>query len=59
MREYLLKRMWSEEDGQDLTEYVLIMVLISLLAITVLRGIGLTLANAFSTASSNMASAQS
>lgn len=58
MRKYL-KRMWRDEEGQDLTEYALIMALISLLAVAVLKVIGFTVANVFSTASSSMISAQS
>jgi Flp pilus assembly pilin Flp len=38
----LLKRLWTEEDGQDLTEYALLLVLLTLAAIGSLG----TLANA-------------
>ena len=52
-------RLWSEEDGQDLTEYALIMALISLVAMAALQVIGTTVHNIFSTASSNLTSAES
>ena len=38
----LLKRLWNDEDGQDLTEYALLLVLLTLAAIGSLS----TLANA-------------
>lgn len=53
------KRLWSEENGQDLTEYALILVLISLVAMAALQVIGSTVHNIFSTASSNLTSAES
>ena len=53
------KRLWFEEDGQDLTEYALILVLISLVAIAALRVIGSTVSNIFSTTTSNLTASQS
>lgn len=50
-------RLWSEDDGQDLIEYVLILVLISVITIAAMKVIGTTLYNAYSSASSNMVSA--
>lgn len=41
----LLNRLWQEEEGQDLTEYGLLLVLVALAAITSMK----TLANAIST----------
>ena len=35
----LLKRLWQEESGQDLTEYALLLVLIALVAVTALQGL--------------------
>jgi len=50
----LLMRLWNEEEGQDLTEYALLLVLLSLAAIGSLG----TLANAinavFSSAAGNL-----
>lgn len=51
--------LWRGEDGQDLTEYALILVLISLVAIAVLRVIGSSIHNLYSTANSNLTSAES
>lgn len=33
----LLQRLWQEEQGQDLTEYALLLVLISLVSIAALK----------------------
>jgi Flp pilus assembly pilin Flp len=52
-------RLWRGEDGQDLSEYALILVLISLIAIAVLRVIGSSVHNLYSTANSNVTSAGS
>jgi pilus assembly protein Flp/PilA len=35
----LLKRLWKEESGQDLTEYALLLVLIALVAVAALQGL--------------------
>ena len=39
MKNFLV-RLWKEEDGQDLIEYGLLLVLIALLSITSVTGIG-------------------
>ena len=51
--------LWSEEDGQDLTEYALILVLISLVALAILQVVGSTVHNVYSSAASNVTSAES
>ncbi len=56
MRE-LCEKLWRSEDGQDLTEYALIMVLISLVAVAILRTIGTVVFNTYSIASSNLTAA--
>jgi pilus assembly protein Flp/PilA len=53
----LLKRLWQEEEGQDLTEYALLLVLIALAAITVMGTLGSAINNVFSTAASNLTAA--
>lgn len=58
MRE-LCERLWRDENGQDLTEYALILVLISLVAVAILRTIGLVVHNTYSNAASNVTSAAS
>ncbi len=55
----LCKKLWRSEEGQDLTEYALIVVLISLVAVVILRTIGTVVFNTYSNASSNLASASS
>ena len=58
MRE-LWKTLWRDEEGQDLTEYALIVVLISLVAVGILRTIGTVVFSTYSNASSNLTSAAS
>lgn len=48
------KRLWKEQEGQDLTEYGLLMVLVSLVAIASLQTIGQTISNVFSNAAQNL-----
>jgi pilus assembly protein Flp/PilA len=47
----MLHKLWRDEEGQDLTEYALLLVLVALAAITAMG----TLANAVSTVFSNAA----
>jgi len=50
----LLKRLWQEEEGQDLTEYALLLVLISLVAIASMKVLGSAVSDVFSNASANL-----
>lgn len=50
----LLMRLWKEEEGQDLTEYALLLVLISLAAITAMGGLASAISTAFGNAASNL-----
>ncbi len=50
-----LKRLWKEEEGQDLTEYALLLVLISLVAIVAMSSVGVAISNVFSNAAANLA----
>jgi len=52
---HLLTRLWKEEEGQDLTEYGLLLLLIALVAITVVQGLGNAVKNVFSNASASLA----
>ena len=52
-----LKRLWKEEEGQDLTEYALLMVLIALVAVASMRTLGTTISNVFSNATTVLTSA--
>ena len=50
-------RLWKEEEGQDLTEYALLLVLIALAAITVMSNLGSAINQVFSKGSSTLNSA--
>jgi pilus assembly protein Flp/PilA len=50
-------RLWKEEEGQDLTEYALLLVLIALAAITVMGTLGSAINNVFSAAASKLTNA--
>ena len=52
----LLKRLWQEEEGQDLTEYALLLVLISLVAVAAMGTLGSAVSDAFSNATENLTS---
>lgn len=46
MRE-LITRLWEEEDGQDLTEYALLVVLIALAAVGAIKGLATAISTTF------------
>ena len=46
----MLKRLWQEEEGQDLVEYGLLVVLISLGCILAMKGLAVGISDAFSNA---------
>lgn len=50
----LLMRLWKEEEGQDLTEYALLVVLIALVAIAAVTKLGGAISNVFSNAATSM-----
>jgi Flp pilus assembly pilin Flp len=50
----LLMSLWKEDEGQDLTEYALLLVLISLIAVASLRVAGQAVSDAFSNAAANL-----
>jgi pilus assembly protein Flp/PilA len=54
-----LKRLWQEEEGQDLTEYALLVVLLALAAITAMKGLASTIATVFNNAATNLATSSS
>jgi Flp pilus assembly pilin Flp len=51
----LLLHLWKDQSGQDLTEYALLLVLISLVAIVSMQRIATAIRNAFNTAATNLA----
>ena len=52
-----MKRLWAEEEGQDLVEYGLLLVLVALFAIAGMNTLANAVSNVFSTAASNLTSA--
>jgi pilus assembly protein Flp/PilA len=50
----LIVRLWKEQEGQDLTEYALLLVLLSLAAIGTLGTLASAINSVFSTAASNL-----
>ena len=48
----LLRRLWSESDGQDIAEYAVMLAVILVLVVGTLRLIGSNANNAFSTVAS-------
>jgi pilus assembly protein Flp/PilA len=50
----MLRRLWKEEEGQDLTEYGLLLLFIALVSITVVQGLGSVVKNVFSNASASL-----
>jgi len=51
----LLKQLWRDQAGQDLTEYALLLVLISLVAIASMKTIATAIGTAFTTAATDLA----
>jgi pilus assembly protein Flp/PilA len=50
----LMKRLWKDEEGQDLVEYALLVVLISLAAILAMKNLASGISDAFSNAAANL-----
>jgi pilus assembly protein Flp/PilA len=53
----LFRRLWQEEEGQDLVEYALLVVLIALAATAAMRTLATAIDNAFLNAASNLTTA--
>jgi len=49
-----LKRLWKEEEGQDLTEYALLLALIALAAIVTMKSLATAINAVFSNAAANL-----
>jgi pilus assembly protein Flp/PilA len=52
----LLARLWKEDEGQDLVEYGLLLVLVALLSVAFITQIGNQLSSIFSNAASSLTS---
>lgn len=53
----MLKRLWQEEEGQDLVEYGLLVVLIALFAIAAMGKLATAVSSVFSQAATNLTQA--
>jgi pilus assembly protein Flp/PilA len=52
----LFRRLWQEEEGQDLVEYGLLLVLIALAATAAMGTLASAISNVFTNASANLSS---
>ena len=52
-----LKRMWAEDDAQDLIEYGLIALLLAITAIVAVEGVGVALADSWSAVATKLSAA--
>jgi Flp pilus assembly pilin Flp len=50
----LLRRLWSEDDGQDIAEYAVMLAVILVLVVGTVRLIGSNANNAFSSVASSL-----
>ncbi len=53
----LLRRLWHDESGQDLTEYALLLVLIALSAIVGMNALAQAVSNVYGNTASNLSTA--
>jgi len=50
----LLVSLWQEEKGQDLTEYALLLIMVSLASMAAMSAVGQVVSSVFSNASSSI-----
>ena len=50
----LVRRLWQDETGQDLTEYALLLVLIALVCVVTIKTLGQAISNVYTNASTNL-----
>lgn len=50
----LMIRLWKEEEGQDLTEYALLLTLVALATVTTIKTLATAINNVFTGAVSNL-----
>ena len=50
----LISRMWSNDEGQDLIEYALMLTLILLVSVAAIQGIGTQVANIFTAVNNSL-----
>jgi len=51
----LVKRLWQDESGQDLTEYALLLVLVALAAIAAMKTLATAISTVYTTAATDLA----
>jgi Flp pilus assembly pilin Flp len=51
----VLMRLWKEEEGQDLTEYALLLALISVVMVLTIQGLATAIKNAIAAAAAALA----
>jgi pilus assembly protein Flp/PilA len=54
MQMQMLSRLWAEEEGQDLTEYALLVVLLALAAVLGMNQLATAINGVFTSAGSNL-----
>ncbi len=54
MMRSLIVRLWREQEGQDLTEYALLLVLVSLAAIAAMNSLATQVGGVFTNTSNNL-----
>lgn len=52
-------RLWKEDSGQDLLEYVLLVALMALGAVAMMKSLAYSISDTFSSAATNLMAAQS
>lgn len=50
----ILRKLWTEEDGQDLTEYALLLLLLVLGAVATMSNFAQAISQSFSSAAANL-----
>ena len=55
----MVKRLWQEEEGQDLVEYGLLLFLVALSAIASMQGIASAISQVFGSAAASLTTASS
>ena len=50
----MMMRLWKEEEGQDLTEYALLLTLIALATVLAMQSLAAAISNAFGNAVTNL-----
>ena len=50
----IVSRLWTDEEGQDLTEYALLVTLVALAAISAMSSLAQALSQTFSSAAANL-----